>query len=262
MSLGGAEAQWTPRGSPQEGILSGCLLQPSPGAWLTLGDSSELPPGARWLQFGAAQCGFKNALQEYLSGSRKHETTRVLIFGDSTDGILWNAYCDEFVKAHNGTIAGQFPPGKARWHHRLNLSYCKQDSGISFGHFFSVGVHPTGPYFEDNVLNYSRRLEQAKQEFAAKMGGEPDAIIVSSNLWDVARLSWKPKGENDNWGNILSSENRPSPPTLPARFLRNWVHNATDMIRTAQRLFPKVNREPCSPPGVLLHRCNHFPLRP
>ncbi len=59
-------------------------------------------------------------------------------------------------------------------------------------------------------------LAQFRREF-----GEPDLVVLSSNLWDVGRWHTIDYG---GWTEIL-------PPMLPFSFLEGWITNMTKVVK-------------------------------
>jgi hypothetical protein len=49
----------------------------------------------------------------------------------------------------------------------------------------STTLHPAGegPYFEDNVNNYTVRLSTARELYKERFGLEPDVVLADSGWW-------------------------------------------------------------------------------
>ncbi len=70
-----------------------------------------------------------------------------------------NAWCGYLVNATRQEV-DQWPLNKL--HDRIRLSYCQTcSSRLNIAHYFNVGVHPSGPYYENNVWKYTERMQKA-----------------------------------------------------------------------------------------------------
>lgn len=101
------------------------------------------------------------------------------------------------------------------------------------------GVHPSGPYHKGRKLGFRRRIDQAATVWHAYASGPPDIIIISSTLWDLARLSaFQP--------DIMKKEE------LPRDYLESWVDNYTRVVEYTRL---RVN----APDAMFVYHTNMMP---
>ncbi len=125
-----------------------------------------------------------------------------------------NAWCG-YVKNVTQREVDQWPLFK--WHDRTKLSYCQTkaggaegwplhlriqsrhwttslthlrplvpQAGINVAHYFNVGVHPTGPFFENNVNNYTVRCGG---QAARRPGGQRASCSAAASVRAAALTS-------------------------------------------------------------------------
>lgn len=94
------------------------------------------------------------------------------------------------------------------------------NTGLLLGQMYLPGVHPSGPYFlMERTPNTLERVPLAISEFKKKHHVTTiDAIVVSANLWDLARLC-KVESQGSCQGSFLNLS-----------FINGWMSNFTALI--------------------------------
>jgi hypothetical protein len=166
-------------GQPAKGCQ--CSYGTQPGMWTTTASEGE-----GWTAFDG-DCSTQNLLFPLtVRPSPSSRALNILMFGDSVDGCLMNAWCGYLVNATRQEV-DQWPLNK--WHDRIRLSYCQTCSRLNIAHYFNVGVHPSGPYYENNVWNYTERMQKAREAVVEQWGTDmPDIVVASSGVWLGASL--------------------------------------------------------------------------
>ncbi|KAG1665225.1 hypothetical protein FOA52_011413 [Chlamydomonas sp. UWO 241] len=90
------------------------------------------------------------------------------------------------------------------------------------------GVHPTGPFHKQRPQPARARVDAAAlvwRALAPGMGVGPDVVVVSSTLWDLARMStYEP--------HLVST------PELPLSTLSGWATNYSALVGYAKEVIP------------------------
>jgi hypothetical protein len=93
---------------------------------------------------------------------------------------------------------------------------------------YTPGVHPTGPFHKRRSLGYEKRVDHGVTVWKRFSSEAPDIVVVSSLLWDIARVSFfEPK--------VVAG------PELSLPFLEQWADNYTKMVEYARAKLPKVS---------------------
>jgi len=88
-------------------------------------------------------------------------------------------------------------------------------------------LHMSGP-LEHNLSGFAdERVKQGLVQFKEEFG-EPDLVVISSNLWDVGR--W----HNLEWGGRTDD----LPGLLPFSYLESWIANMTRVVQVAKASVP------------------------
>ena len=99
--------------------------------------------------------------------------TRLIFFGDSNDRYLVNDFC---AKAEPYPARHDVSEIRGCWHKNLTLTWQP-----------IVGVHPHGPYYQENTGTPFERIRHGMQAQNATFGAPPDLVTFSSNLWDLGQ---------------------------------------------------------------------------
>ena len=108
------------------------------------------------------------------------DTTRVLLLGDSTD---LNTLLDNCEDAH-GTLDGACDQEAFK---EDGLCTCTADTWVAAA-ASTLGVHPTGPWFEGLNVAPAHRIKRALRYFRQQFGVDPDAVMFAANMWDLSRV--------------------------------------------------------------------------
>ena len=70
------------------------------------------------------------------------------------------------------------------------INTCSSPSGsLRLLATYIPGVHPSGPFHKGRQLNYKARIDQGVTVWKSYSANPPDLVVVSSMLWDIARMS-------------------------------------------------------------------------
>jgi hypothetical protein len=166
-------------------------------------------------------------------------TTSVLLLGDSVDLHL----AQEYAGALNVTLQPVVPEGGKRNRNVLFTAHIPADAAAGRGQLLLgmrhlLGVHPTGPYHANETGSYKVRIPAALAEFKSEFKRHPDMVLLSSNMWDQARM-WT---RRDNLHGVANK--------LLPEAVHSWAANFTQVLQTAAATFPKVGTAPTA--GVCL----------
>jgi hypothetical protein len=90
------------------------------------------------------------------------------------------------------------------------------------------GVHPTGPFHRGVVQTAAQRLAASAELWARySPGAGPQVVVVSSCLWDIARLA-------------RHEPEAVAGPELAPNLLAAWAANFTQVVALARTTFPEV----------------------
>lgn len=189
---------------------SRCPFGELPGSFVSL--SNESVAGNRY-QVHDSDCQLENKLLLVPSMELS-----VLFLGDSIDWFIMETACLMHIK-------GETPIQRIDRFHSFN--YCVpplKTKGVKLGQMYIPGVHPSGPYFlMEQKPDTLERITLAISEFKKKLHVTSiDAIVISSNLWDLARLC---KVENHT-----SCQG----PFLEQDFIKGWMRNFTRVIKAVR----------------------------
>lgn len=109
----------------------------------------------------------------------------ILFVGDSVDRRLVQTVC-AFLRSCNSTAYNkQLPLGSVKGRNVLTL--CRAPT-INLGFVHIPGVALEGPYWEGVEGNCIDRLTSSISLYMSEVNVLPEAVIISSNLWDTARM--------------------------------------------------------------------------
>jgi hypothetical protein len=188
-----------------------CPYGELPGSFFSL--SNESIAGERY-QILDSECQLENKLLKVPDLPQ----LSVLFLGDSVDWFIMETACLTHIK-------GETPIQRIDRFHSFN--YCvppKGEKGVKLGQMYLPGVHPTGPYFlMEQKPNTLERIPLAISEFKKKQHvSRIDCIVLSSNLWDLARLC-KVENNTSCQGLFLDKE-----------FIEGWMQNLTRVIEAVR----------------------------
>lgn len=180
-------------------------------------------PGSRW-QTVYQPCQLQNLLMPPAGA-----TTSLLLLGDSVDLHL----AQEYAGALNGSLQPALPKGGKRNRNVLYTAHIPADPAtgrgqLQLGMRHLLGVHPTGPYHANETGSYKVRIPTALAEFKVKFKRDPDMVLLSSNMWDQARM-WTRRDHLHGVANKLLPE-----------AVHSWAVNFTQVLQAAAATFPKV----------------------
>ena len=192
------------------GESKSCAFGELPGSFLSLSDASIA--GERYKVLGD-ECQLENKLLVVPN----IEQLSILFLGDSVDWFIMETAC----LIH---IEGETPIQRIDRFHSFNYCVPPQGKGIKLGQMYLPGVHPTGPYFlMEQKPNTLERILLAISEFKKKLLVTAiDAVVISSNLWDLARLC-KVENHTSCQGTFLDEE-----------FMQGWMRNFTLVIKAVR----------------------------
>lgn len=116
----------------------------------------------------------------------------------------------------------------------LGLHQCDLPEGSPLHSNFKLavayipGVHPTGPFHRKLTLGYRERLKQIQQQWQQYSPQPPDAVVVASLLWDIARM-------------YAYELHHLSGSALCVDVVESWMANYTKVVQHAQQLFPDTH---------------------
>jgi hypothetical protein len=157
-----------------------CHYGSLPGHWV----SSE-PEGAKWQLLGGS-CQLHNYLTDY----KQHQNASlpeigVLLLSDSTDRYLVEFLC-EYLQGTKVTVFD--PRDGLPSFNAYAFHVCNTTARLQLAAAYYPGVHPTGPFHMNVKQNYSERFAMAEKMWVQQFKRPPDMVVVSSLLWDIARL--------------------------------------------------------------------------
>ncbi|GAX85229.1 hypothetical protein CEUSTIGMA_g12649.t1 [Chlamydomonas eustigma] len=108
------------------------------------------------------------------------------------------------------------------------INTCSSPSGqLHLLGTYIPGVHPTGPYHKGRRLGYKQRIDQAATVWKTYSSGPPDIVMVSSLLWDVARL-------------YAHEPQQVAGEQLALAVIESWIQNYTEAVSYAKKVFPEA----------------------
>lgn len=164
-----------PEATPKE-----CNYGSLPGHWV----SSE-SEGAKWQLLGSS-CKLHNYLADYKQHHNDSlQDIGILLLSDSTDRYLVQFLC-EYLQ---GTKVTLFDPSDGLpAFNAYAFHVCNTTARLQLASAYYPGVHPTGPFHMNVKQNYTERFKTAARLWTRQFKRPPDMVVVSSLLWDIARL--------------------------------------------------------------------------